>query len=577
MIYFNIYMSKKEKKPEKPKKKHKGLIIFLVIFGILIVLPVGFAFGAFFETGTKEVSNSEVTYENIVSQSFHNGIKELDEDNPYLNFTIDESMIDGILMAACEKINQPDYIPKMYCEIKDDQYTFYADLQASFFKTRAKIVTHLFSEVKEGERQLVFKINSIMIGRLPIPLDWVTGILGNFLNDETLDNAFGKSGFHIKSHLSEAKLTYNREQFQEDVGNYVSNLGGDNPFLNILLTMFGDEEHEVLKTNYNNGVTATFDLTQLQLTKGTYDEPPLQFTELEKHKDKITEWLNSGDLKEENAGDMFTYLVRGDTDKSFITGNLKTKVENYIKTGLDNYNGSKIKKILDAEHFQDYCTKGIQAEFTIDIEPPTYDPPTFSISSNDINKYLACAMTDAVGKTIQITNQNSDGTWNFDYVLIDNFYTQFIEDNGNPFMNLYLNINISGVPVTARIRTNNITITDTNPGEGGDDDWALGNLSFDMKDIYFGQIPIDDGSFKDYIIGLLPDSSDGTQFVFDKQKGNFKINLDKIDAVENAIRQVPKEGEIRKNLLLAIKEASTNPDRKAVNEKFIITYSYPQP
>lgn len=565
-------MSKKE---YKPKKKHKGLIIFLIIFGILIVLPVGFVFGAFFETGTKEVSDSEVTYENIVSQSFHNGIKELDEDNPYLNFTIDESMIDGILMAACDKIGQKQFIPKMYCEIEDDQYTFYVDLQASFFKTRAKIITHLFSEGKGSERQLVFKINSLKIGRLPIPLDWVTGILGNFLNDETLDNAFGKSGFHIKSHLSEAKLTYNREQFQEDVGNYVSNLGGDNPFLNILLTMFGDEEHEVLKTNYNNGVTATFDLTQLQLTKGTYDEPPLQFTELEEHKKEITEWLNSGDLKEENAGDMFTYLVRGDTDKSFITGNLKTKVEKYIGN-LDDYNGSKIKEIQGVDCFKNYCADNIQANFNIDIESLIEFLATFSISSDDINKYLAYAMTDAVGKTIQITNQNSDGTWNFDYVLIDNFYTQFIEDNGNPFMNLYLNINISGVPVTARIRTSNITITDTNPGEGGEDDWALGNLSFDMKDIYFGQIPIDDGSFKDYIIGLLPDSSDGTQFIFDKQNRNFKINLDGIEDVKHAIEQVPP-GNIRKKLLEAIEIASKNPDRKVESGEFIITYNYPQP
>ncbi|MCQ2795866.1 MAG: hypothetical protein MJ213_00930 [Bacilli bacterium] len=573
-----------KKGPDKPvkepkkRKKHKGLIIFLVIFGILVVLPVGFVFGAFYETGTKEVSNSEVTYQNIVSQSFHNGIKDLSEDKPKLNFMIDEDMIDGIMMAACDKIGQEKFIPKMYCEIKDNQYTFYADLQASFFKTRVIISTQLLKEGEGINRQLVFKINEVKIGRLPIPLNWVTGILSNFLNDSTLNNAFAQAGFHIESHLSEAKLTYNRKQFQEDVGNYVSKLGGNNPFLNILLTMFGDEEHEVLKTNYHNGVTATFDLTQLQLTEGTYSEPPLQFTELQldQHKEKIIEWLNSNVLEEGNADDMFTYLVRGDTDTSFIADDLKTKVEEYIGTTVDNYKGSKIKNQSE-ERFADYCASDIAATFEINTDHLIENPPKFSISSDDINKYLAHDMTEAVGKTIQITNVNSDGTWNFDYVLIDNFYTEFIKDNGDVFMNLYLNINISGVPVTARIRTNNITITDTVPGEGGEDDWALGNLSFTMKDIYFGQIPIDDGSFKDYIIDLLPDSSDGTQFVFDKQKGEFKINLDSIQTVKEAIEQVPTQYQVRKTLLEIINEASKNPNRDVINNDFTITYNYPSP
>ncbi|MCQ2787246.1 MAG: hypothetical protein MJ199_02470, partial [Bacilli bacterium] len=304
-------MSKKYYIPKK--KKHKGLIIFLIIFGILVVFPVGFVFGAFFTTSTKEVSDTTVHYENIVSESLHEGIKKLDKDNPQLDFTINGDMIDGIMMAACEKINQPDYIPKMYCSINENDYTFYADLQASFFKTRVAIATHLSTEGEGDARQLVFKINNIKVGRLPIPVNWVISILGNFLNDETLNNAFGQSGFHITSDLANARLLYKRETFKEDVGVYLSNLGSDNPFLNVLLSVFGDES--ILKTNFNNGVTATFDLKALQMLTDDkvykHKDAPLEFTELDTFKDNITSLLNYHGLEESGVSNVYTYLLRG--------------------------------------------------------------------------------------------------------------------------------------------------------------------------------------------------------------------------------------------------------------------------
>lgn len=526
------------KKTPKPKKKHKGLIIFLVIFSILVVFPVGFIFGAFYTTDTKKVSNSEITYQNIVSKAFYNGVKGLSEENPKLNLTIDEDMFDGILMGACEKIGQPQYIPKMYCYIKDNNYTFVVDLQASFFKSRIQIHTTLSKDEKKNE--LVFKITGITLGRLPIPLNWITSILGNFINDEMLNNAFSQSGFHIQSHLSETKLTYSREQFKEDVGGYVEKLGEGNPFLQLLLPMLGDEEHNILSTGYDNGITVSFDLQQLELPEAA-KPAPLYFTELDKHQGKIVEWLNKGYLLEKDVSDMFVYLIRGSEhlgESSAVTfinsiknGDYKGKdvaafeseIKKYVGTDdVTNYSsGSKIKAVTvdDPIDFNAYCgNEGIKAEFDITKLP---NEVTFTVTTESLNKYLALTMTDAIGRTIPITYKNVDDTWGFEFALVDNLYINFDDDgSNNPKMIMYLTINLSGVRLGITLETDSIKID--NPTTD-----SFGKLSFTLKDaVHFGSILINDKNFLNPVLELIPFTGD----VFTYNNGYFAIDIDAIIA-----------------------------------------------
>ena len=78
--------------PKKKKKKHTGLKVFAILMTIIVVFPIAFVFIAFFDTSTKKVSNKEVHYQNMVSETFYNSIGNL-VDTGSLGFTINEEMI----------------------------------------------------------------------------------------------------------------------------------------------------------------------------------------------------------------------------------------------------------------------------------------------------------------------------------------------------------------------------------------------------------------------------------------------------------------------------------------------------
>ena len=533
------------KKYRLPKRRgHKGLKIFAILMTIFVVFPIAFVFAAFYDNTTKQVSNSEVHYQNIVSESLYKGIEKLGNEGK-LGFKIDENMIDGIMVSACDMINQKQFVPKMYCYINDNNYIFAVDLQASFFKTRVLLNTTLAKD--DSNDTLIFQINNITIGRLPIPFNWITGIASNFITDDAINNIFAGTGFHFKCELAKSRLTYNRETFKEDVGKYVSVLGSNNPFLNVMLSMFGN--NEVLETSYKNGVSATFDLTKLTLSESPYKEPaPIDFdsTMLASHKAKIVEWMNAKDsnnepvLKEADVAKTFNYLIRGydDGNKEFINSianePLGTKIKDYLGTfevtSLEDYRGSKIGFPNKASNltFQDYCG---DMDCTVDITGPT-TPTSVSLEiaaqnyddDNDcykgLNPFMAQEMTTAIGQTIPVTYLDGSN-WKFEYILIDGMYIGFKKDETaekNHEMVIYLRFNISGkYSITMTVSTDEIRIEGTTSS-------SLGKLKFKLESINFGAIRFEDEETIQTLLSLLPSGSE--PFIF--EDGNFCVNLDKL-------------------------------------------------
>ncbi|MCQ2795169.1 MAG: hypothetical protein MJ214_03070 [Bacilli bacterium] len=585
-------MDKKQEVANKQpkKKKHKGLKIFLIIFGILVVFPVSFVFISFFDTTSKEVSDSEITYQNFVSESFHNGIKKMDKENPQLDFVVDEKMIDGIMMSACDEINQKTYIPKMYCYINGNNYTFVMDITASFFKTRALMHTSLNAEGDSDVRKLVFTINGVTLGRLPIPKNLVTSILGKFINNQTLDDAFAKSGFHIKSDIANGLLTYTRSQFQEDVGVYLSKLG-ENPYLDVLLSAMGDDT--VLKPHYDNGVTATFDLRNLQISDNPedpspyYKKAPLEFTDLENHKEEVITLLNAKDgagnqlLPELDASKVFKYLVRG-YDKSDYT--IQGYIDSIEETDLGRALASYVKNVESNEialteyrgglttgkgQFGDYCLSQIEQEKIVNVdvqESPT--SVTFYLPTNEFNQLLADKVTEAIGNTIQITFMDED-KWYFDYITVDNIYVGF-EDLGEDIPKesryqfvVYLRLNIAGAPVTAVISSDHIDF------ELSDDNNKIGNITFELKDIYFGKLHITDSELQKQIIELIPSSLND---FFRYNNGHFEVDIDLL------VPNLPYKNEIHTLLVNVEEQMVPNIENLGKeNERFALSYTYQSP
>ena len=530
--------------PKKKKKKHTGLKVFAILMTIFVVFPIAFVFIAFFDTSTKKVSAKDIHYENLVSQTFYNAVSSLGEAGT-LDFTINEEMFDGIMMAACDKINQKQFIPKMYCYIHKNNYTFVVDLQASFFKTRVQLQTTL---KEDDENILYFRINQIVIGRLPIPVNWITGIAGNFIKDDMLNSVFEQSGFRIKSNLAKAQLTYARQDFKEDVGKYVEKLGNNNEYLKFILDVVGDNASELLKTTYEGGVTALIDLTKLTMPTA---EPkfPLNLTaELNKHKVKVTEWLNAGILEENRVADVFSYLIRGyDLSNGTAQGFIDTisqealqpsplceAITEYIGNPKD-YKGSKVNNAQDS--FYAYCggdeNENIKVGFTPNVTTSPWSLDV-TLNENDLNKYLTNKMSDAIGTTIPITYKDADNKWGFEYIVIDNFFVDFEQIQNKAKMNIYLSLNVAGLPLCLKITNGDIKIRDATPGDVAP---SLGKLSFNLEDISFGLISLKGTGLLETILKMIP--SDET-FVYVKDDTNeyFAIDLDKVsqEAITDEIK-----------------------------------------
>lgn len=560
--------------PKKKKKKHTGLKVFAILMTIFVVFPIAFVFIAFFDTSTKKVTDTKIHYENIVSETFYKALGNLSTGS--LEFTINEEMIDGIMALGCDKINQKQFIPKMYCYIHKNNYDFVVDLQASFFKTRVQLKTSLTSD---EDTILTFKINQIVIGRLPIPVNWITGIAGNFIKDDMLNNIFEQSGFRIKCHLAQAKLTYAKEDFREDVAGYVEKLANNNEYLQLVFDVLGtcSGDDDLIKTEYNNGVTAAIDLTKLKIPDIS-SKLPLKFPELNEHKEKITKWLNDGILEEEKVADIFSYLVRGynrssDTAKTFIDTideaqekpAIYDAIKEYVAVEPKEYEGSYVND-TKTTRFEAYCDGG--DEITVGFQPQ-FEQPTRALSlnvtlqENALNKYLAYNMYDAIGKTIPVTYKDADNKWGFEYIVIDNFFIDFQQSSNNSVqMNMYLSINIAGLPICLEVINSNIRIE-------GSSSASFGKLAFDLSEINFGLIPVKDAKILDTVLGLIP-ASDTFTYIKDDKNGYFAINLDKLLAGSDYDNPTDK-GLIAQ--LIEGREATSSIDKDATGDILKLGYS----
>ncbi|MCQ2792379.1 MAG: hypothetical protein MJ208_02520, partial [Bacilli bacterium] len=472
----------------------------------------------------------------MASKAMAKGMEKLSEENPHIDFTIDEDMIDGILMAGCEKINAPDYIPKMYCEIEGNEYTFYIDLQVSFLKTRAAIYT--IGEA--GDEDFTFSVTGLKLGRLPIKREWAGALVTKFVSDETINDAFAKANFHIKSDLANLRLVYNRNDFQNDVGNYLSELGGDNKFLDVLLGMFGDKESGILEPSFSDGITARFNLEPLKIAPAGskhpskyYKDAPINFQNLEGHRAEVEKLLNSG-LPEDKVDEVFTFCLCGKNSNSSVTDYIreisdkelgKQLIEYLNVESFDEYKGSYIDAKRETT-FVDYSSKiAIESEDLFKITGNT--KVTFTLDSNEINQVLANKLTtesNIIGLTMPITYKDEDGNWRFQYVIIDNAYIGFEESENDTEcgMVFYLRFNVGGVPVTVEIASDTIDCSKEDV-----------SIITNFKDMYFGLVEIKDEQYKDSVLSLVPSSTGPLTY----DSANIKINLANLSNIEGEVAQ----------------------------------------
>lgn len=432
----------------KPKKKHHvGLILLCVFLTIFIVLPLGFFFIFIFDTSTKSDlnANGELDTSKVMTNIMSDALKDV-KTSKKIEMKIGENELDQVLMAAAKKINVEDYIPRMYSTIEDNHYTLYADLQASFIKSRVAIESTIQYNQSEESNDIVFHVDKINLGRCGFLTDLIFTVGSRFINDEKLEGALRNYGLNVDFDLANHEIRYNEEQFRKDMDTILVKALGDNNMFNSIVS-YAIVSERLFNVDFNGGITAYFDLKDLHL-----DDVKTLDLNYDSHMDIITALYNKGVITNNaEAQDVWMFLIKGYKDTkdtshwSFVENN-RSEIESLINTKLEDYKGDDGYQ-KDAEEIPVISDLTNEIKQQLDEGDVTID--------DDILDGFAKSL-DIIGNASFIDKKNEDESHTVDYFCMDNFDFKFksedeVPDNGG--LDITLSLNVNGCPTTFTIPT----------------------------------------------------------------------------------------------------------------------------
>ena len=555
---------------KKVKKRHSHFVLkfFIILICVIIVIPAIAIMALFYVPDSKDgVSANDTDINTMLINKLSKSLAgmEIDENKNKcnLNLKFDEETLDALLMSADsaigEKTGAGDYMPKMYCYIDGNKYDFYVDLRYSIFKTRVGILTTLTNTDTDI---LVFQVTGFKLGRLSIPSSWVSKLTSNFISDSTITSALNNYGFYPTVDLGNLKISYDKDQFRKDLGNYIdTKLGNAGDFgLKTLINCVGNH----LTANYSGGLKLTLSFGQFGEVTASPSVYKMDFSkdDLDKYNKWIVEFMDNGLLeddsngndaltKNDKAGYLFEYFIKGYEYSS-------EKVQKYINTlsSTEGLGAEILKKINSNDTISDlknyngddkfYAEKDTDKIFTNEINKivdeiekgSLIDNKCFAkVTDENFSKYLHS--NEACCKCICYAIKDSEGKHTNTYITFDNLDVKFEEDeeNGNEYMNFYMGININGYETNIKIVTK--LTNDTSSLTGGIIKLEIPTDEDGNKEIYFGDEKLSSTISAD-ILSLLPTEGDD-RFYYSKEDDksyiifNFKNELDSLSNAEVTI------------------------------------------
>ncbi len=556
---------------EYKKKHHVGLIILISFLTVFFVIPVGFFFIFIFDTSTKNVkADGTLNTNQIMSNLMNNAFNGLSDENPNIKISLGEDEFDQLLMnVAKDAINQPNYVPKMYCEINGTNYDFYMDVQASFLKSRVGIHTTLDKQDRNGEQTLVFKVNNISIGRCSFFSNLILNTAAKYVSDEMITKAFESAGINAESDLEHWEILYPESKLREDMDNLlVRGLGIDNMFNSLVSYIV--KEPGLIEPDTNNGVSLKLKLESLTSPVGFDDlltdeqlkeikDSQIDIKNLNTYKEIITRLLENGTISSTDTSDLQNiseFLIKGISVKNFseykFDNPLKDEISKLMveKSLIDGSQGA-IENYKGDPGFNSYTPTCFSSSNNSEPEP---DPESLDvwtlkefkefiqkqisgqqtqakIKRTDINKFTKSL--DLLGYTTYIINKDENNNYNVSYICLDNFNFAFIKgENGEDYVAMFVGININGCHTYLTLKTVFSSDADNK------------KINFEIKEIHLGGIskltyePKSAFAQLMQIIKTNINSESGFISFIEEKNNTFKISLDLSKLIDSSTTYV---------------------------------------
>ncbi len=481
----------------KEKKHHTGLKIFLILLVVLIVLPVSLAYIFFFDTTTTSfVGSDSVSTETLANRKMVDAMTD-SKTSAAIDFEFDQDDVNQLLYQAHKQLpaETTNYVKKFYCDIDGSSYTFSFDVTVPLFQSRLRLVTSLATYDNDTGRGIVFTINDLKIGRTGGLKDIAISIASNFINDKTLTDMFASAGLNMNVSLSNATISYPRENYVADLKTM---LGKADPVLPPLLDEFFGNNLTSLKSEGAIGVGV--DLTKLN-TNASYCDPDHTLgIDVKGNSEKLQTLLNKGviDDSQEKVTMVMNYLIRGyalsESDvQAYVSG------KDFSSIGITDvtaYTGAN----LDSGTTLTETLKNRINAADVALGKIGYFDET------DINN--AFKATSAIGEGAALRYKGDD-SYKVSCACVDDFYTNIF--NEHIYMTMGLSVNGYKTSV----------IFDTaSKGVSGY------KMSLQVSNLYFGTLSAST-TLKDYFYDMLAGALDGEDTVsFDKTTGTFAVDIE---------------------------------------------------
>lgn len=459
---------------EKKKKKHRLLrwllriIIFIVLLAA-ILLGLAYYFLSDKSDGTSEADKTRST-EDVVSGAIAKGFDDIKETKK-ASFAFEKKDLDQLLYNAIEKDNTIQGIDKTYVEIDGSNYKFYAQGHYWIFNTRICIDTTLTTD-KEN-RKFLFSINDISMGKVQGAYKLVSKVASNFITNDNLDSMFSNMGFNMKADVANSQITYSFDDMSKDM---VKLVGADSdlaPFVSFLF------ENDLVGTDDESDDLAFYlDFTDAASNASFMDSTQIGKTDgnlnLGNIPTDVNNLIDDGKITEDDSTLVFTYLVKG---YSALSDDEKTKISNLDLSSSTTLSGTSYNKYEGIVETPTMSKMEIEAARNMSITTGSTDG---TIASTYIEEsYLNSALSSygLVG-TSMVINGEVDGNSHLTYIVVDDIYTNIVDDHIYYIARLNLNGYLTSLIYDTEI-----------------DSYDASNYTFKFKqnDIYLGGLRANEG------------------------------------------------------------------------------------
>jgi hypothetical protein len=463
--------------------------IFITLLIALIIVPPVVIYALIYDTRVNEVVieegvTSRMLLDRIVTDSLDNTTTE-----KKVELKVNQQHLNHVLAEAMDKADDSvkSAIKQVDVKIEGNKYTFYTNVEAGIFKTRMTLETELHNETIDGRDAFVFRINKIALGDLRGVEGLATWIITSNVSDADIENSLADY-MTVHVDLKGRRMHYFFDDFLNDIQNKVVKEDSSEEE-KLYFTLLNDiYQHHVIGLDFEDAITLYVNLNDF-ISNETYVGGGYDLNlDLDSIATKVEKMVNDDFLNDKHdkneIENMFNYLVRGydqarDSEKTYIDSFKGTALDKLSAYGIADYKaytGEPIPTSPDLDVVLRNNIVSIDTLEELNAFKASDEPVLTYLTEQELNTFLSSL--DIVSKSYLTSAFYQDDLGKVNYIVIDNFYANFVKRDGGEYLDFIIGVNINGQDTNFVFSTKNLDVAmDGTTGV---------SLKFVTEQVYYG-------------------------------------------------------------------------------------------